>query len=296
MSAGVTPLSRGAGECRDSPAARRTEGPPRGVPGPHRTPPCGVGRCSRLGPVLRDGSFPPPPPSTPRVPSGLGVRFVRSSSLASLQGRSFPSLPVRDWSLPPSASLQGRVPRAVLPVTSSGTSALPFGAESFLLAFSQDRGHPLPPSSPQDWVLSLRPLSPQGRFLFLLPGARGSLHLRAPPLLPPAAPGDTRGQALLTAVPGTPARVSGVTSRGDRRVKDCSLLTPAQCGSSRCRWDISTFQASAVGAAAGKKPQRQLSSELRDQCKRYASSSSSFPCLLIQVPAWRGGQSTAWER
>lgn len=98
------------------------------------------------------------------------------------------------------------------------------------------------------------------------------------------------------AVPGTPARVSGIASRGERKVKDCSLLTPAQCGSSRCRWDVSTFQASAVGAAAGKKAQTQLSSELRDQCKRYSSSSSYFPSLLIQVPARRRRQSTTWKR
>lgn len=160
---------------------------------------------------------------------------------------------------------------------------------------------PSPSSSPQEWVLSLRLPSPQGRSLLPLPGARGvpltPCHHPCVPGSPERHPGTGAAlRQLITAVPGTPARVSGITSHEERKVKDCSLLTPVQCGSSRCRWDVSTFQASAVGAAAGKKPQTQLSSELRDQCKRYSSSSSSFPSLLIQAPARRGRQSAAWKR
>lgn len=145
------------------------------------------------------------------------------------------------------------------------------------------RGTLSPSSSPQDWLLSLRLPSPQGR----------SLQLRAPPPCPPQARGTPGTGAalrgLLTAVPATRARClwSGIArgwSSGGEEGKDCSLLTPAQCGSARCRWDISTFQASAVGAAAGRKPQTQLSSELRDQCKRYAF----FPFSVEPSagPAW----------
>lgn len=184
----MTPPSRGAGGCRDSPAARPTEGPPPGVPGPHRTTRCGVGRCSPLGPVVRDGSFPP----SPRVLSGPRVR---SSSPASLQGRSFPSLPVRDGSFPPALPFRDGSPASSSPRPSSRTPPLSFRAESFLLAFPQDQGHPL--HSPQHWVLSLRLPSPQGRSLLPLPGSGGPFSSVRHPCVP-RRPEGHRGPALLS--------------------------------------------------------------------------------------------------
>lgn len=210
MSAGVTPLSRGAGECPDSPAARRTEGPPQSVPGPRRTPRCGVGRCSRLGPVLRDGSFSPPPPSSRPLRARCPFRsflFARVPSgpvlpLASRQGRVVP--PQR---LPSGMGPPRRPPRVRPPVPLHfhlGPS--PFSSLSLRIGNT-----PSPFSSPQDWVLSLRPPSPQGRSFLPPPGAGGSLHLRAPPLCHSAAPRGTRGQALLS---GSSLRLSPVPGSG----------------------------------------------------------------------------------
>lgn len=171
----MTPPSRGAGECRDSPAA------PRGVPGPRRTPRCGVGRCSRMGLSSGTGRSPPLSPRPlrarcpfrfPRVPSGAGP----SPLFPSGTGRSPVALPFRDGSL-----------ASPSPCPSSRPPPRSFRAEFFLLALRQDRGHPLPLRLPSG--LSPFPPSPQGRSLLPLPGARGSLHRPCVPRSPEGQPG-----------------------------------------------------------------------------------------------------------
>lgn len=231
--------------------------------------PAGACPQGRVVPALSPRPLRAPCPFLfPRVPSGPVL------PLSSRQGRV----------VLPSASLQGRVPRVVVPV-----SVVPYPS-----AFIQ--GRVLPPRFPSGSGAPPPPPAPLRTGFFpsafhpLRAGPFSSVH--HPPCPPQARGTPGTGAALrglLTAVPATRARClwSGIArgwSSGGEEGKDCSLLTPAQCGSARCRWDISTFQASAVGAAAGRKPQTQLSSELRDQCKRYAF----FPFSVEPSagPAW----------
>lgn len=218
MSAGTALPSRGA------------------VPGPCRTPLWGVGRCSRLGPVLRDGSF---------SPRSLRARCPFRPFL-------FPRLPSGPVLPPLFPSGTGRSPQRFPsgtgpPCPSSRTPPLSFRAEFFLLAFPQNRGHPLPLQLPSGLGPFPPPFIPSGPVPS--PPSRG----QGVPYPPPSSPGDRRrSPGAPLGCPATPGPVLG--AGGERRVKGCSLLTPVQCGSTRCCWDISTFQVSAVGAAAGKKP------------------------------------------
>lgn len=194
----MTPLSRGAGECRDSAAARRTERPPRGVPGPRRTPRCGVGRCSRLGPVLRDGSFPPTPflLASPQGPVSVSSVPLPSRSFRASPSPLFPSGTGR---FPQALPFRVGSPASSSPCPSSLTPPLTFRTESFLVAFSQDRGHPFPLQLPSALGSFPPPPIPSGPVPSPPFRGQGGPFTSVPPsLCPPAALSDTRGPALLS--------------------------------------------------------------------------------------------------